>query len=138
MELGFSLFLRESEGVTLTTSNIEPGSSPSLCFLRFASNRLLIPSSEKPTWRNWQTRWTQNPVHASECGFDPLRRQMLPHQPPTRLRIVLRAPSLHIHSDRFQNPFIVVPRTVHTWTYRPSFHPVGRKWNQDFFPRLTR
>ena len=38
-------------------------------------NRLLIASLPKPTWRNWQTRWTQNPVHASECGFDPLRRQ---------------------------------------------------------------
>src|SRR5581483_8965302 len=27
-----------------------------------------------PTWRNWQTRWTQNPVLARVCGFDPLRR----------------------------------------------------------------
>jgi hypothetical protein len=43
--------------------------------LRFVANGLQIASSRKPTWRNWQTRWTQNPVHASECGFDPLRRQ---------------------------------------------------------------
>ena len=27
-----------------------------------------------PTWRNWQTRWTQNPVTARSWGFDPLRR----------------------------------------------------------------
>jgi hypothetical protein len=26
-------------------------------------------------WRNWQTRWTQNPVTARSCGFDPLHRQ---------------------------------------------------------------
>ncbi len=27
-----------------------------------------------PLWRNRQTRWTQNPVPARECGFDPHRR----------------------------------------------------------------
>src|SRR5438477_11460357 len=31
-----------------------------------------------PAWRNWQTRWTQNPVIARSCGFEPLRRQSLP------------------------------------------------------------
>src|SRR6185437_15445611 len=31
--------------------------------------------SSTPAWRNWQTRWTQNPVIARSCGFDPLRRQ---------------------------------------------------------------
>src|SRR5438034_2231511 len=30
-----------------------------------------------PAWRNWQTRWTQNPVIARSCGFEPLRRQDL-------------------------------------------------------------
>ena len=35
----------------------------------------LIPSP--PAWRNWQTRWTQNPVIARSCGFDPLRRHSL-------------------------------------------------------------
>src|SRR5881227_4031929 len=35
----------------------------------------LIPSP--PAWRNWQTRWTQNPVIARSCGFDPLRRHAL-------------------------------------------------------------
>ena len=30
---------------------------------------------QKPAWRNWQTRWTQNPVAARSCGFEPLRRQ---------------------------------------------------------------
>ena len=35
--------------------------TPSLCFR----------VSETPGWRNWQTRWTQNPVPARECGFDP-------------------------------------------------------------------
>ena len=29
----------------------------------------------QPAWRNWQTRWTQNPVIARSCGFEPLRRQ---------------------------------------------------------------
>src|SRR5207302_11038231 len=28
-----------------------------------------------PASRNWQTRWTQNPVAARPCGFEPLRRQ---------------------------------------------------------------
>src|SRR5438046_10311978 len=28
-----------------------------------------------PAWRNWRTRWTQNPVAARPCGFEPLRRQ---------------------------------------------------------------
>ena len=29
-----------------------------------------------PKWRNWQTRWIQNPVFAGTCGFDPrLRHQ---------------------------------------------------------------
>jgi hypothetical protein len=30
-----------------------------------------------PAWRNWQTRWTQNPVAARPCGFEPLRRQLI-------------------------------------------------------------
>ena len=30
-----------------------------------------------PAWRNWQTRWTQNPVIARSCGFEPLRRQWI-------------------------------------------------------------
>ena len=30
----------------------------------------------QPAWRNWQTRRTQNPFPARECGFDPLRRQI--------------------------------------------------------------
>ncbi len=29
-----------------------------------------------PLWRNWQTRWTQNPVLAREYGFDPHRRHL--------------------------------------------------------------
>jgi hypothetical protein len=32
-------------------------------------------SLRQPAWRNWQTRWTQNPVIARSCGFEPLRRQ---------------------------------------------------------------
>src|SRR6266403_1254588 len=32
---------------------------------------------QTPAWRNWQTRWTQNPVIARSCGFDPLRRHSL-------------------------------------------------------------
>jgi hypothetical protein len=31
-------------------------------------------SLRQPAWRNWQTRWTQNPVLARVCGFEPLRR----------------------------------------------------------------
>ena len=33
---------------------------------------------DMPTWRNWQTRWTQNPVPARACGFDSLRRHFAP------------------------------------------------------------
>ena len=33
--------------------------------------------SFQPAWRNWQTRRTQNPFPARECGFDPLRRQII-------------------------------------------------------------
>ena len=37
----------------------------------------------QPAWRNWQTRRTQNPFPARECGFDPLRRQNFTgHRPP--------------------------------------------------------
>gem|GEM_PF-6847501 len=32
----------------------------------------------QPAWRNWQTRWTQNPVLARVCGFEPLRRHWNP------------------------------------------------------------
>ncbi len=32
-----------------------------------------------PAWRNWQTRWTQNPVISRSCRFDPGRRY---HNPP--------------------------------------------------------
>ena len=32
------------------------------------------PSYYLPAWRNWQTRWTQNPVSARTCRFDPGRR----------------------------------------------------------------
>jgi hypothetical protein len=36
-----------------------------------------VPSEfSAPAWRNWQTRWTQNPVAARPCGFEPLRRQV--------------------------------------------------------------
>src|SRR5262249_52486236 len=35
----------------------------------------IVHSFKKPAWRNWQTRWTQNPVIARSCGFEPLRRQ---------------------------------------------------------------
>jgi hypothetical protein len=40
--------------------------------LRVGACRFRIQS---PAWRNWQTRWTQNPVAARPCGFEPLRRQ---------------------------------------------------------------
>ena len=35
------------------------------------------PSKTLPAWRNWQTRWTQNPVSARTCRFDPGRRYKL-------------------------------------------------------------
>ena len=35
------------------------------------------PSLTLPAWRNWQTRWTQNPVSARTCRFDPGRRYCL-------------------------------------------------------------
>ena len=38
----------------------------------------VVRIGNKPAWRNWQTRWTQNPVIARSCGFEPLRRQSRP------------------------------------------------------------
>ena len=38
-------------------------------------------SWETPEWWNWQTCWTQNPVVAIPCGFDPRHR----HQKRTHL-----------------------------------------------------
>src|SRR5262249_22719465 len=35
-----------------------------------------VASDFSPAWRNWQTRWTQNPVTAGWCGFEPLRRHL--------------------------------------------------------------
>ena len=34
-----------------------------------------------PAWRNWQTRWTQNPVPARACRFDPGRRYHTKNKP---------------------------------------------------------
>ncbi len=41
------------------------------------ANPYFSRSAFPPAWRNWQTRWTQNPVIARSCGFEPLRRH--PH-----------------------------------------------------------
>src|SRR5579859_4737075 len=38
------------------------------------AKRAVANLSLSPPWRNWQTRWTQNPVPAMVCGFDSLRR----------------------------------------------------------------
>ena len=35
--------------------------------------RFGYPPFNKPAGRNWQTFWTQNPVLATGCGFDPRR-----------------------------------------------------------------
>ena len=37
----------------------------------------VVSHFQSPAWRNWQTRWTQNPVAARPCGFEPLRRHFL-------------------------------------------------------------
>src|SRR5262249_59957514 len=42
---------------------------------RLSSAFDFVASDFSPAWRNWQTRWTQNPVAARPCGFEPLRRQ---------------------------------------------------------------
>src|SRR5438094_9512106 len=44
--------------------------------LSFAAG-FVVSEFPAPAWRNWQTRWTQNPVIARSCGFEPLRRQSL-------------------------------------------------------------
>jgi hypothetical protein len=53
-----------------------------------------------PAWRNWQTRWTQNPVAARSCGFEPLRRQTLFFIGKTRGKLLFTR--LFLASD--QNP----------------------------------
>ena len=40
------------------------------------STNSVASTCSKAAWRNWQTRWTQNPVLARVCGFDPLRRHL--------------------------------------------------------------
>ena len=55
----------------MTKSEIE--ASPQ--FHLHASYPVRNGSLRQPAWRNWQTRWTQNPVIARSCGFEPLRRQ---------------------------------------------------------------
>jgi hypothetical protein len=47
-------------------------------------------STLSPEWRNWQTRWTQNPVAARPCGFDPLLRDHFPIDCKGFLSLVLR------------------------------------------------
>ena len=37
-----------------------------------------------PVWWNWQTRWTQNPVSARTCGFDPRHRHQTKNRPDGR------------------------------------------------------
>jgi hypothetical protein len=44
-------------------------------YLSFCTETVSSLPLKSPAWRNWQTRWTQNPVAARPCGFEPLRRQ---------------------------------------------------------------
>ncbi len=36
---------------------------------------------EEPKWRNWQTRWIQNPVGAIQCGFESHLRYLVTRSP---------------------------------------------------------
>src|SRR5437016_12368494 len=61
-----------------------------------------MPVLKSPAWRNWQTRWTQNPVAARPCGFEPLRRQLFIGCWPFDVRVLVRDQSrLHRRGQTF-------------------------------------
>ena len=53
---------RHRRGTSLTITRRVGLRSPSRC--------RIIRGLPKPKWRNWQTRWIQNPVPSGECGFE--------------------------------------------------------------------
>ncbi len=43
-----------------------------------SQRQTMIPPRSQPKWRNWQTRWIQNPVIAISCGFESHLRHLFP------------------------------------------------------------
>ena len=61
------------------TTNARPTEPRSLAaYIAARYDARLQQTHDVPEWRNWQTRGTQNPVRATECGFDPHLRHQSP------------------------------------------------------------
>ena len=56
----------QPSGKARVCKTLTVGSNPTtaFCFIKL------------PMWRNWQTRWTQNPVPSRACRFDPDHRYL--------------------------------------------------------------
>ena len=88
-------------GRTTVSKTVGGGSIPSTpamaVVVKWLTHRFVVPTcvgsipiyrpdvmfNKLPLWRNRQTRWTQNPVPARECGFDPHRRHFKMKRPET-------------------------------------------------------
>src|SRR5713226_5975488 len=78
-----------------------------------AKTQTLWYSVAVPGWRNWQTRWTQNPVAARPCRFDSYARH---HNPLKRSLIAAIFPVCQDAKHCYQL-LPITPKTCYTMTH---------------------